>query len=176
MPAFKNITGLRFGRLIAVEWRGRDARGQSLWLCRCDCGSEKIQRGGDLNYGRQSCGCIRREKLIAQTTVHGQSKTPTWQSWKGMLERCYNPRSASYKWYGGRGVGIDDPRWFSFPAFAEDMGEKPPGTSLDRRNNDLGYCKANCRWATPKQQTDNRRQRPIKDKFSALQPDRQVAR
>lgn len=173
MSAAINIIGQRFGRLVVLEQLGRNAKRHYLVLCQCDCGNEKIARATSLNTGQQSCGCIRREKLIAQTTIHGRSGTPTWQSWRGMLERCYNPRSPSYKWYGGRGIAIDDPRWFSFPPFLEDMGEKPPGKSLDRRENDLGYSKANCRWATPKQQTDNRR--PIKHKRSAIQPDRPTA-
>ena len=161
MSYLEDITGFRFGRLVVLERLGRNPRGHYLVLCQCDCGNKPIARATSLNSGHQrSCGCIRREKLIAQATIHGQCKTPTWQSWRGMIERCYSPRSPSYKWYGARGVGIDDPRWFQFVNFRADMGERPPGLTLDRRNNDLGYSKANCRWATPKQQTDNRR--PLK--------------
>lgn len=172
MSYLDDITGHRFGRLVVLERLGRNPKGHYLVLCQCDCGNKQPARETSLSSGQRSCGCVRREKLIAQTTIHGQSKTPTWQSWRGMIERCYNPRSPSYKWYGARGIGVDDPRWLQFVNFRAEMGEKPPGMSLDRRENDLGYSKANCRWATPKQQTDNRR--PAKHKRSVIQPDRQI--
>jgi hypothetical protein len=90
-----------------------------------------------------------------------------------MLERCDDPKSASYKWYGARGISVDDARWFEFANFRADMGERPPGKTLDRRDNDLGYSKANCRWATPKQQTDNRRS--AQRQRSAICPNRAPA-
>jgi hypothetical protein len=146
MPAFKNITGLRFGRLVALEPKGR-ADGRVLWLCRCDCSLETIVKGSLLASGHtRSCGCLFRELLVARNTTHGQSETPTWWSWHGMHERCRNPRHKHYKSYGGRGIGVDDPRWNEYPPFREDMGEKPPGAHLHRIENDKGYSKENCVW------------------------------
>jgi hypothetical protein len=83
-------------------------------------------------------------------------KTPTYASWVGMRQRCTDPNSSGYHNYGARGVTTCS-RWESFNAFLEDMGEKPPGMSLDRINNDGDYEPANVRWATAKQQARNTR-------------------
>jgi hypothetical protein len=80
---------------------------------------------------------------------------PLYQTWSNMRQRCRNPNDPKYPRYGGRGITID-PRWDSFAAFAEDMGERPVGTSLDRINNDKGYSPDNCRWATIREQIVNR--------------------
>ena len=91
MSAFKNITGLRFGRLVALEWQGR-VKNYSRWLCQCDCGVTKVSRAGDLMQGRvKSCGCLKTEvtraKNIARRT-HGQSATKTWRAWKNMRDHA----------------------------------------------------------------------------------------
>lgn len=86
-------------------------------------------------------------------------RTPTYRSWENMKQRCLNPRCPKHPRYGGRGIAID-PRWLGprgFQHFLADMGERPPGTTLDRVKNDRGYSKRNCRWATPAQQAQNRR-------------------
>lgn len=161
MPAFKNIAGQRFGRLIALERHGTSQ--PTMWLCRCDCGATTAVRSRSLVAGlTRSCWCFRREvvaQLGKRAATRGQTDTPTWRSWKSMLDRCRYPTSIGWKNYGGRGIGIDDPRWFSFPPFLEDMGERPPGTTLDRRDNDLGYSKGNCRWATQREQRANQTRR-----------------
>lgn len=83
-------------------------------------------------------------------------QSPTYMSWSSMLKRCSNPSSKDYKSYGGRGVTVCD-RWHSFDNFLADMGEKPIGLSIDRRDNDRGYEPGNCRWATTTEQNRNRR-------------------
>lgn len=83
-------------------------------------------------------------------------RTATWHSWDGMVQRCTNPRNPSFPDYGGRGITID-PEWRQFSAFLRDMGERPAGLQLDRRDNALGYCKDNCRWVTPLVNGNNKR-------------------
>ena len=152
MPTFHDKTGLRFGRLVALEPCGRRSR-NLLWFCRCDCANTTVVFGYNLVTGRtKSCGCLHRElssaRARAQThpTTHGQTRTATYSCWEGMIQRCCNPKAKSYKRYGGAGRGIEDERWFSFQNFFDDMGDKPPGTELHRIKNDRGYSKANCVW------------------------------
>lgn len=84
-------------------------------------------------------------------------RSATFQSWKAMRTRCDNPNSSKYQDYGGRGITYT-PSWLSFTAFRQDMGERPPGTTLGRIDNDGPYCKDNCEWQTPRQQSTNKRQ------------------
>ncbi len=160
MPTYICITGQRFGRLIALEPVKLKPK-QMHWRCRCDCGGETVVLGHKLRWGRtQSCGCLASDILIARSTIHGHTPRgnhhPLYASWFSMIQRCYNPKNKSYYRYGGRGIGVCE-RWRgSFADFLADMGERPPGLSLDRINNELGYSAENCRWSTPKEQANNR--------------------
>lgn len=171
MPAFKNITGLRFGRLVVLEPRSRDRNGVR-WLCRCDCGQQPIIRGVDLTSGNtKSCGCLNRETRASRSTTHGQTYTAIWRSWVAMHQRCLNPRTKDYKNYGGRGVTICD-RWLhNFVTFRADIlaaiGDRPPGMTLDRIDNDGDYEPGNVRWATPKQQRANQQLRSVQSTLLA---------
>jgi hypothetical protein len=155
MSTFKNITGLRFGRLVAFERVGRTQNRQVLWLCQCDCGKTKVVVSGDLLSGHtKSCDCLSRELTAARNaarnpvgrTKHGQTNTPTYRIWSAMHARCRNPKHKSYKNYGGRGVTVEDLHWAEFAPFRTDMGEKPPGCDIHRKDNDKGYSKENCVW------------------------------
>lgn len=128
------------------------------WLCFCDCGKVKLILERSIKaHVTKSCGCLQREKARTLKPMyrHGLSKSQTWNSWISMRSRCYNKKNNRYNKYGARGIKVCE-RWLSFDNFYEDMGECPPGKSLDRIHNDKGYCKENCRWSTNKEQANNR--------------------
>lgn len=123
--------------------------------CICECGVKKRVRYDHLNSGKLfSCGCYRLERLRDVMVKHGKSNCNIYQIWEGMIQRCGNSKSANYNRYGGRGICVCD-EWLDFSKFYKDMGDKPVGMSLDRIDNDKGYSKDNCRWATPSVQSFN---------------------
>ena len=153
MSRLIDITGKEFGRLVVLERVPGKAR-YVMWKCLCKCGNYTTARGSHIRYGLiRSCGCLAQESRIK----HGMYKTLTYSSWQHMKERCLSPKHRSFKNYGERGITIC-PQWIaSFETFLKDMGEAPPGLTLDRRDNDGNYTPDNCRWATPEQQMNNQR-------------------
>lgn len=158
----KDITGQRFGRLIALGPTGKTPSDKIKWLCRCDCGETCEIISNQLLFGKtRSCGCLRKETTAKQSTIHGMSNHPLHGIWRGMISRCTNSSEKAYADYGGRGISIA-PEWrYNFKPFYDYVsqlshcGEK--GYSLDRIDNDGNYEPGNLRWATRIEQSHNSR-------------------
>lgn len=150
---YKDMTGARVGKLLVISRAGTSKGGMAMWQCLCDCGKELVIQGGNLRHRQRSCGCDRKT-----TATHGLSGSTEFRSWGQMIQRCTNERLKTHKHYGGRGIRVCD-RWMeSFENFYADMGAKPsPKHSLDRIDVDGNYEPGNCRWATPQEQSRNRR-------------------
>lgn len=159
---FIDLTGNKFNRLTVIKYHGKIGTAQAVaWLCQCDCGKALIVSSGSLKSGKQkSCGCLRNEFRV----VHGGYKLKAFRVWATMKQRCLNPKANGYSDYGGRGIKVCD-RWLDFDKFLSDMGERPDGMSIDRIDVNGNYEKSNCRWASSKAQSFNRRNNHILTAF-----------
>jgi hypothetical protein len=161
--------GDKFGRWTVISqsepriYRDKTKKTASvhiMWSCICECGvSSAVSEMNLKNSKSTSCGCYTREASRRSNTKHGESRrrSPEYNAWQTMRDRCLNPRNKRFAKYGGRGITICD-RWLeSYTNFLEDMGRRPSAKhSLDRENNDKGYDKDNCRWTTSDVQMTNR--------------------
>lgn len=159
MRARRLAPGAHYGKLTFVGDTGESRNGNRMGLFRCDCGREHHARINEVTRGHtRSCGCTHHAPIR-----HGLTKSTEFRTWASILQRCENSNNRSYENYGGRGIGMW-PGWrTSFPAYyaymAANLGERPPGMTLDRIDNDRGYEPGNVRWATRSVQNSNRRKR-----------------
>lgn len=151
MGKLVDLMGMVFSRLTVIRKDGASRAAGANWICVCDCGTEISANSLKLRDGHtKSCGCLRAEGTA--NLIHGDAnRTKTYRSWKEMRQRCNNPNSTQWKWYGGRGIKVCD-EWGSFEQFRADMGERGEGLTIDRVNPDGNYEPSNCRWATAKEQ------------------------
>ena len=158
MAKFIDLTGQTFGRWSVVSRAENDASGQATWVCLCKCGTIKPVNGGNLRTGKSiSCGCFKDECVSTRSKTHGMSKSRTFRIWANMVTRCTNKNFGRSADYADRGITLCA-GWEKFDGFFADMGECPSQKhSIDRIDNDLGYSKNNCRWATQIQQANNTR-------------------
>lgn len=169
MPRQSSVRkGQRFGKLLVLsKCRKRGNFGHTRWLVECDCGNRYSPLAHQLTFSKRSCcpACSRPQRGL---TVKYRSEYFCYSS---MKQRCLCPTLEGFKYWGGRGITVC-PQWLGpggFVQFIVDMGRRPEGTTLDRKNPEGHYCPENCRWATDKQQANNRRGSYTPEELEVLQ-------
>ncbi len=159
MPKPKlNLLGQKFAHMLVIGDRGSDGH-HTLWKVRCDCGRVVIKVGVEIKSGKFCCAkCpFLRESIGAHNATHAMSRHPAYAVWRSMLARCNRPSHPAFKNYGGRGIHVCD-AWMKFETFWGDLRDGyMPGLTLDRIDNNAGYCRENCRWASMTTQCRNKR-------------------
>lgn len=151
MGKIEDLKGMRYGKLTVIKFVEINKNHRASWLCKCDCGKEKLVASHDLKHGIKSYGCLKKENKVLNKRIHN--------IWGNMVARCYNPQNKRYHDYGGRGIAICDEwrkRYKNFEIWSFQNGYSEELT-IDRINNDKGYEPNNCRWITRKENSRNTR-------------------
>jgi len=148
-----NLIGQTFGHLKVIAFSHKGLNSSNYWLCKCDCNNNCTKRTTGLT-DTSSCGCMTPKVASESHKRHGMSNTPTWISWSGMHKRCNGVHTTARNRYYSRGIKVCK-RWGKFENFLNDMGERPIGKTLDRKDNDKGYSPDNCKWSTVLEQNRN---------------------
>lgn len=149
-----DLVGQRFGRLLVLNRSESNSKsGNAMWVCRCDCGNITTVIGSKLrSHHTKSCGCLKMNEI-----ANGHSRERVYRTWRGMHQRCYNPKHENYKWYGGKGISVCT-EWHDFIAFREWAlaNGYTDELTIDRINPDENYSPDNCCWVDMKIQANNR--------------------
>lgn len=160
MSALIDMVGKKIGKLTVIKRCAKNYEGKAMRECLCACGNHKIVIGKELREGKiVSCGCAKETRARNLNRTHGFSAERLYKIWIGMKKRCYNPKYKQYKDYGGRGIDITHDWLSDFLIFREwslSNGYRDDLT-IDRVDNDKGYCPANCRWVSMTEQLKNKR-------------------
>lgn len=149
-----DLTNKRFGQLTVISFHSKNNNNKLLWNCQCDCGNKKIIIGQSLREGKSTCCGIKG------CPYHGSNKNKNYNSelyfiWYDMMRRCYNKNRKEFKHYGARGIKVCN-AWHNINFFINDMGERPKGHYLERIDTNKNYERNNCKWATMKEQQNNK--------------------
>jgi hypothetical protein len=155
----EDLTGKKFNRFKVIEFHHVDKYGAPMWMCLCDCGNKKVVRGSNLMSGHsKSCGCFQKDMVSKTMKKHGDSFTRLYGIWTDMRHRCRNKNIKSWESYGGKGIKVCKEwrkSYLSFKKWALENGYND-NLTIDRIDVEDDYKPSNCRWATKKQQSNNR--------------------